>query len=115
MPNPPNCPQCGTALQPTWRACPTCALPLAPVSAGPAPLFTYERPGLRFVVWPKAVEINEGRKETSVPLGTITRVERPRWLNQLKITTNDGRTHTVAMGGKQLDAAQAAIQQAMRG
>lgn len=79
------------------------------------PLFSYERPGLRFVVWPQVVEIQEGRKETTVPLATITRVERPRWLNQLKITTTDGRTHTIAMGGKQLEAAQAAIQQAMRG
>ena len=64
---------------------------------------TFERPGLKLTVLDNRIDVVEGmipfRKKQTIPFRNIAAVEVSKFTKQLIIKTNDGKTHTFAIGG----------------
>lgn len=73
---------------------------------------TFKRLFLRLTVFDNRIEVVEGmipfRKKQTIPFRNIATVEVAKFTKCLVIKTNDGKTHTFAIGG--FGKAQAACQ-----
>ncbi len=78
------------------------------------PVFTYERTGFKFWVYPNRIDVTENKgffqkpQTTSIAIKNISDVQKDGIAGHIKLKTNDGKEHRYLIGPK-ADDARAAI------